>query len=274
MAARWTTQRLVALGEKSMRAAPDDPNKGSGRRVDMLPATDHHARMREDSAAAPGEGHAVHDDRALASRIAGGDDSAFMTVYDRYGDMLFGTALRFFRDRDAAADVVQETMLAVWRRSDQFDPAHGSLGAWMLGIVRNRSIDRLRSEARRPRLVRAVPDADGGSDSADPLEWAGRALAAAESDEPATEVDRRWVRALLGGLLAELRPDERDVLVLAYDNGLSQSEIASRLGVPIGTVKSRTRRALGGLRERLSSVPDLRPRRPVATLDPRWSDRS
>ena len=239
----------------------------------MLEAADHHARMREDSAATPGKGHAAHDDRALATRIARGDDSAFMTIYDRYGDMLFGTALRFFRDRDTAADIVQETMLAVWRRSDQFDPEQGSLGAWMLGIARNRSIDRLRAEARRPKLVHPAADAAGGPD-ADPLAWASRALVAADREEPATQADRRWIRALLTTTMAEMRPEEREVLVLAYDQGLSQSEIATRLDVPIGTVKSRTRRALAGLRDRLASVPDLRPGSPRTAIDPRRDEQA
>jgi RNA polymerase sigma-70 factor (ECF subfamily) len=226
--------------------------------------------MREESAATPREGHPHDDDRALASRIASGDDSAFMTIYDRYGDMLFGTAMRFFRDRDTAADVVQETMLAVWRRSEQFDPSHGSLGAWMMGIARNRSIDRLRAEARRPRIVRPTTESGSDADVADPVAWAGRALVAAEHDEPATEADRRWVRALLTTTMAEMRPEDRDVLVLAYDHGMSQSEVAAHLGVPIGTVKSRTRRALAGLRDRLSSVPDLRPGSARGTTDLAW----
>jgi RNA polymerase sigma-70 factor, ECF subfamily len=235
---------------------------------------DHHARMREDSSTPPGEGPVLHDDRALASRIARGDDGAFMTVYDRYGDMLFGTALRFFRDRDTAADIVQETMLAVWRRSDQYDPDHGSLGAWMLGIARNRSIDRLRAEARRPKVVRPAAEAVGGSDASEPLAWTGLALVAEDRDEPATEADRRWVRALLATTMSEMRAEERDVLVLAYDHGLSPSEIAERLGVPIGTVKSRTRRALAGLRDRLQSVPDLRPGAAAPSpAGPQWQDR-
>jgi RNA polymerase sigma-70 factor (ECF subfamily) len=238
----------------------------------MFGLPDHHARMRDDSTT-PGEGPALHDDRALASRIARGDDGAFMTVYDRYGDMLFGTALRFFRDRDTAADIVQETMLAVWRRSDQYDPDHGSLGAWMLGIARNRSIDRLRAEARRPKVVRPAADAGGGPDAADPLAWTGLALVAEDRDEPASAADRRWVRSLLATTMSEMRAEERDVLVLAYDQGLSQSEIAQRLGVPIGTVKSRTRRALAGLRDRLEHVPDLRPGAAGSAAGAPWKDR-
>jgi RNA polymerase sigma-70 factor (ECF subfamily) len=224
----------------------------------MFEAADHYARMREDPAAAPGEGHEPDDDEGLAARVTRGDQAAFMAIYDRYGDMLFGTALRFFHDRDAAADIVQETMLAVWRRIDQFDAAHGSMGAWMMGIARNRSIDRLRADARRPKITRPAADV-GETDAVDALAWAGRPILIDDADEPAAEIDRRWVRALLASTMAEIRPEERTVLVLAYDHGLSQSEIAARLGLPIGTVKSRTRRALAALRDRLSNVPDLRP---------------
>ena len=224
----------------------------------MFETVGHHARMREDPAVAPGEGQEPDNDQRLAARIGRGDQAAFMAIYDRYGDMVFGTALRFFRDREAAADVVQETMLAVWGRIDQFDAAQGSMGAWMMRIARNRSIDRLRAEARRPKVIRPAADVDE-TDAVDAMAWAGLPMLVADADEPAAEIDRRWVRALLTSTLAEIRPEERTVLVLAYDHGLSQSEIAAQLGVPIGTVKSRTRRALAALRDRLSSVPDLRP---------------
>jgi RNA polymerase sigma-70 factor (ECF subfamily) len=224
----------------------------------MFDAADHHARVHEDPAGLHREGHEPRDDEGLAARVARGDQAAFMAIYDQYGDMIFATALRFFRDRDAAAEIVQETMLAVWRRIGQFDAAHGSLGAWMLAIARNRSIDRLRADARRPKIVRPADDADE-TDAVDALSWAGRPVLAADADEPGSEIDRRWVRAILTSTLAEIRPEERTVLVLAYDHGLSQSEIADRLGLPIGTVKSRTRRALAALRDRLSNVPDLWP---------------
>lgn len=203
------------------------------------------------------------DEQALADRIALRDESAFMTVYDRHADALFGTALRFLRDRDAAAEVVQEAMHAVWQRIGQFDARSGSMGSWMLGIVRNRALDRLRAEARRPRIVRSDFGAPTSFEAGDGGARGSQQVLASASEDPATALERRWVRALLRTSLAEMRPDEQEILVLAYDAGLSQSEIAERLQLPIGTVKSRTRRSLARLRLRLAGVPDLRPARPA-----------
>jgi RNA polymerase sigma-70 factor (ECF subfamily) len=128
----------------------------------------------------------------------------------------------------------------------------------LLGIARNRAIDRLRAESRRPRAVHAwTDDPTRTTRSTCSTGLAGRDGPA--EDDPVIEVDRRWTRSLVRTTLAEMPPDERQVVVLAYDHALSQSEIADRLGMPIGTVKSRTRRALARLRSRLADVPDLRP---------------
>lgn len=193
------------------------------------------------------------DDGALVRRVAGGDEAAFMTLYDRHATLLFGASLRFLRDRDAAAEVVQETFVAAWQRAAQFDAARGSITGWLVGIARNRALDRLRAEQRRPRPV----PADGFRPSSDEArhvpDWA-----APDSDEPAATADRRWLRSLIRTSLAGMRAEEREVLVLAYDRDLTQAEIAERLGLPIGTVKSRTRRALARLRACLADVPDLR----------------
>lgn len=161
--------------------------------------------------------------------------------------------------------------MAVWQRGEQFNAASGSVIGWMLGIARNRAIDRLRAEARRP-----LPEwvrAEGSLVADDRVDLAERGRpghsTGSESDDPAAEVDRRWLRAVIRTVLTELRPDEREILVLAYDRAFSQGEIATRLGIPIGTVKSRTRRALARLRTRLESVPDLRDRASTATRIPR-----
>ena len=191
------------------------------------------------------------DDGALLRRIAGGDEAAVVTLYDRHAALVFGTAVRFLRDREAAADVVQETFLLAWQRAGQFDTARGTIAGWLIGIARNRAIDRLRAERRRPS---SVPGFGSASDGA--ATTAERASPAA--DEPAAVVDRRWLRALLATALGEMRGWEREVLVLAYDHDLSQAEIAGQLRLPIGTVKSRTRRALARLRAYLGDVPDLR----------------
>ncbi|MBI2763224.1 MAG: sigma-70 family RNA polymerase sigma factor [Chloroflexi bacterium] len=212
--------------------------------------------MREKDGAS-GEPDRAAGDRSLLARIGQRDQAAFAELYDRYADGIFGTAVRFLRDRSMAAEVVQDTFMAVWQRGEQFHAGSGSVIGWMLGIARNRAIDRLRAEARRPlaEWVRPgqVSSVDDNPDRGRPGHSSG-----SHSDDPAAEADRRWLRAVIQTVLGELRSDEREILVLAYDHALSQGEIANRLGIPIGTVKSRTRRALARLRLRLEGVPDLR----------------
>lgn len=203
------------------------------------------------------------DDGALVRRVAGGDDTAFMSLYDRHAGLVFGTAVRFLRDREAAAEVVQDVFLAIWQRAGQFDPRSGSAVGWFVGIARNRSIDRLRADARRPNLASGHPAyghaaGAGAAPALDAFDGTGGGPGGSRDGDPAAELDRAWTRALVRTTLADMPTDERRVVVMAYDEGLSQSEIADRLGVPIGTVKSRTRRALARLRLRLADVPNLR----------------
>jgi len=213
------------------------------------------------------------DDGLLLRRVAGGDEAAFVTLYDRHADALFGTTVRFLRDRESAAEVLQDVFVAIWQRADQYDPRLGSAFGWLLGIARNRAIDRLRAESRRPRAVRAWTGDSEANESVDLLDWAGRRRDGPAEDDPVVEIDRRWTRSLVRTTLAEMPPDERQVVVLAYDQALSQSEIAERLGMPIGTVKSRTRRALARLRARLADVPDLRPGSPAGAGAARPAER-
>jgi RNA polymerase sigma-70 factor, ECF subfamily len=189
------------------------------------------------------ERDAEPDDPTLVGRIASGDEVAFELAYDRHGGLLFGSLVRFLGDREAAAEVVQDAFMALWRRSSTFDPAMGSLPGWLLSIARHRAIDRLRGEARRPTLapVEFLDDARDGDPERDPAGFA----------------DRRWADSVVRTMVSELPEAERHVVALAYSDGLSQSAIANRLGVPIGTVKSRTRRALARLRTQLVEVPEL-----------------
>jgi RNA polymerase sigma-70 factor (ECF subfamily) len=214
------------------------------------------------------------DDRVLVERIAMGDEAAFVTAYDRHAGQLFGSLVRFLGDREAAAEVVQDAFLALWRRASQFDAAAGSLSAWLLAIARNRAIDRFRSDARRA-ASRSIPisallvddhDESGHGGTADDLPRSrivdldpavSGGTSAARPDDPETVADRRWTQSVVRTLVSELPDVERSVVLLAYGRGLSQAEIADHLGAPIGTVKSRTRRALARLRGALAEVPSL-----------------
>jgi len=183
-----------------------------------------------------------------------GDETAFAAAYDRHAPLVYGAVVRFVGDREAAAEVVQDAFMALWRRAHQFDAASGSLAGWLLGIARHRAIDRYRAESRRPTAA-AVSLADSFT-NAEPV--FAEAPAGFGSDIDPTEVaELHWRQSVVRTLVADLPESERDVLMLAYGRGLSQTEIAARTGTPLGTVKSRTRRALAHLRLRLAGVPDL-----------------
>jgi RNA polymerase sigma-70 factor (ECF subfamily) len=194
-------------------------------------------------------------DAAIATLIAAGDEPAFMEAYDAHVVVLFGVMTRFLGDREAAAEVVQETYLALWQRAASYRADAGSLRTWLLSVARHRALDRLRAEARRPRLV-AI--ADGIDDRS--ARWSEPTIGGTASvdAQPGPSLERRWTQAVVRAAVAGMPADERSVLVLAYDEDLSQSQIAARLGLPIGTVKSRTRRAMARLRELLAPIPDLR----------------
>jgi RNA polymerase sigma-70 factor (ECF subfamily) len=161
-----------------------------------------------------------------------------------------------------AEEVVQETFLASWDRAEMFDPSVGSLAAWLHTIARNRTVDRLRAAGRRPNLVPLSSAASGssfGNDEAD-ADTLERVLAggqlvagAVPPASPERELALRELRHALQDALARMPEPERIVIVMAYAEELSQSEIAARLGWPLGTVKTRTRRALRHLREVLGS---------------------
>ena len=201
------------------------------------------------------------DDAALVREVVAGSHEALAALYDRHGDAVFAAASRLTADRGMAEEVVQETFLALWDRAETFDPHLGSLAAWLHTIARNRTVDRLRAAGRRPNLMPLSAVGPGGGSGSDPdADSLDRVLAsgamvagAVPPRSPEGEVALRELRTALQSAVAGMPEDERTVIVLAYSEDLTQSEIAERLGWPLGTVKTRTRRALARLREVLAS---------------------
>lgn len=203
---------------------------------------------------------ALTDDVALVRAVASGSQDALAALYDRHASAVYSAASRLTTDRQIAEEVVQETFLALWNRAELFDPAAGSLAAWLHTIARNRTVDRLRAAARRPRLISAA--VTGGPDepeavALDRLATAGTVVGGADRGHgPEEEVIQIEMRATLRAALVTMPDVERTVIVLAYTDGLTQSEIAERLGWPLGTVKTRTRRALLHMRALLAEHHD------------------
>jgi RNA polymerase sigma-70 factor, ECF subfamily len=192
------------------------------------------------------------DDAALVREVAAGSEAALGMLYDRYIDAVYAAASRLTADRQIAEEVVQETFLALWNRAELFDPGIGSLAAWLHTIARNRTVDRLRAAGRRPNLVpfsSASGDDEQDSSALDRLVAIGTIVGGAgHGPGPESELAMTELRQILRDALGHLPDAERTAIVLAYREELSQSEIAERLGWPLGTVKTRTRRALLRLR--------------------------
>jgi RNA polymerase sigma-70 factor (ECF subfamily) len=194
-------------------------------------------------------------DQDLVRLVTEGSAEALASIYDRHGGDVYALATRTTGDPSVASDVVQETFLALWDRAELFDPARGSLRGWLLAIARNRAIDHIRHARRHDRAVAfsslGTADQDDGS-LADWLTGSGVLVATGAPDPgPETMVVGLETQALVADAIASLAPVERSVILLAYGSHLSQVEIAAELGWPLGTVKTRTRRALRHLRDRL-----------------------
>jgi RNA polymerase sigma factor (sigma-70 family) len=191
------------------------------------------------------------DDAALVRLIVAGSQDALAALYDRHAPGLHALALRLSADRGVAEEVVQETFLVLWDRAERFDPAVGSLATWLRTIARNRVLDRFRRASRRPRVVGLEPT-DRGPEAGATAEPVGELVAAGDpGPDPEESAEAAERRATIAAALTELPETERTVILLAYREELTQIEIAERLGWPLGTVKTRTRRALRRLREAL-----------------------
>jgi len=177
-------------------------------------------------------------DGLLIERVAAQDQEALGELYDRYGDLLHSLAARIVGTGAEAEEVLQDTWLQAWRTAPSYDPARGAVAAWLVTITRSRALDRVRSMASRRR-----------AESAAAVEAA--AAPPPPVPDPATGYARRMLRKSVTAAVGELAPPQRQVIELAYLEGLSQSEIATRLRAPLGTVKSWTRQALLRLRERV-----------------------
>jgi RNA polymerase sigma factor (sigma-70 family) len=181
--------------------------------------------------AADDESRAGGDAAATAAWIAG-DASALRLAWEQFGSLIFTYCMRSLRDRQVAADCTQEVFLSAWRSRAGYDPARGSLAGWLVGIARFKALDAHRAAPRVP-----TPQVDV------------RDHVSITDDEP--HPDRLANRLLISHALEELSPRARRVIELGFYSDLTQSQIAERLGLPIGTVKSDMRRALQRLRSHL-----------------------
>jgi RNA polymerase sigma-70 factor, ECF subfamily len=178
----------------------------------------------------------TRDDIALLDRIVARDPGAVGELYDRHSRLLYGLIRRILRDRSEADDVLQDVFVLVWTRAETYNAALGAPVAWLVRLARNRAIDRLRANSVRLRAV----------------ESAGLPVVGAENPESRarqSEQQRTVARAL-----DELPGDQRELVEEAYFLGLTQSELAARHQLPLGTVKTRMRAGLQSLRQKLSKT--------------------
>ena len=173
-------------------------------------------------------------DEAVVALIARSDEQALAELYDRFGRVAYGLARRILRDESLAEDAVQDAFLTAWRRADTFMPERAKASTWLLTLVHRRAVDLVRREDSR---------------RAEPIDETAEAPAAGTAEDV---VWLRLERERVQSALQQLPDQQREALELAYYGGFSQSELAERLGQPIGTIKSRMFSGLGRLRDLLA----------------------
>ncbi len=175
----------------------------------------------------------------LIRRVADGDQSALTILYDKTSRLVFGLILRIVSDRSTAEEVLLDVYTQVWRQAGTYDAKRGAPIAWLLTISRSRAIDRVRSSKF-------------DLQNREPLEGLGEIRSTTSNPEDNSMLSER--QRLVRAALDNLSPEQREVIELAYFSGLSHSEIALRLGQPLGTVKTRTRLGMMKLRDALKPV--------------------
>ena len=175
-------------------------------------------------------------DEALLSLVASSDDLALAELYDRFGRVAYGLALRILRDEALAQDAVQEAFLTIWRSADRFLAERAKASTWILTLVHRRAVDLVRREDRR---------------RGEPLESAAEPVASGTTED---EAELGFERRVVQEALRQLTPEQREALELGYYGGLTQSELAERLGQPLGTIKSRMFTGLSRLRDLLADA--------------------
>ena len=174
-------------------------------------------------------------DADLIYALRSGQVQALSLLYDRYSRLVYGLALKVLANTEEAEDITQDIFLSLWQRNT-YDPARGSLGSFLTTMTRSRAIDKLRSRGTRYRFL---------------LRWEGIARSESVTASPLEQVSMQERSAIVLAALEQLPFNERQILETAYYEGLSQSEIAKRLEIPLGTVKTRSRQGLLKLRQAL-----------------------
>jgi RNA polymerase sigma-70 factor (ECF subfamily) len=206
---------MNARKDKKMELALDLPTKASTKRADPLTPA------------------AEYSDSELLQRIGGGDREAFDVLYRRFVRPVFALALRRLGDRGRAEDATQDAFASVWRSASSYRAERGPGAPWLYAVARNAIVDRARARSESPMELPEEASSEPG---------------------PPEEAEHSWVAWRVHGALQELPEHERTLIELAYWSGLSQSEIADFLNIPLGTVKTRTRSALGRLADTLEEL--------------------
>jgi len=180
-------------------------------------------------------------DDGLVRRIAARDQQALALLYDRHRSLLFALSLKILRERSEAEEALGDAFLQAWRQAGGYDRSRASVQGWLINLCRSRAIDRLRARGRRDAGVVAIS-----------REESARTAEAAAANDPVEQVSHGEKRRVIAVALTELPEQNREAVELAYYGGLTHSEIALRLGQPLGTVKTRIRQGLLSLRESLS----------------------